>query len=169
MPHPVAMTDDVLRILGVDPGLRCTGVAVIERRRDGLLHVDCGCLRPAPGEIPGRLAELYRGLGEWIERHRPHCVAIETAFVSKNVSSALKIGQARGALVCAAAGRGLPVHEYAPRAMKLALTGHGNATKPEVQHMVRVLLGLSGEVQSDAADALGLAICHAHSLPGRGP
>ena len=161
------MAGDALRVLGVDPGLRATGVGVIDCVDDELRYVACGTLRPAPGTVPERLAALYRGLGEWIERHRPHCAAIETAFVAVNAASALKIGQARGALVCACAGRALPVHEYAPRAMKLALTGHGNAGKQQVQRMVQGLLGLGEAPQADAADALGLAICHAHAAGGR--
>ena len=167
MPPGAAMANEPVRILGVDPGLRATGVGVIDCAADDLRYVACGTLRPPVGAMAERLAALYRGLGAWIDEHGPHCAAIETAFVAANAASALKIGQARGALVCACAGRALPVHEYAPRAMKLALTGHGNAEKGQVQRMVQRLLELDACPQADAADALGLAICHAHAAGGR--
>lgn len=153
-----------LRILGLDPGSRRTGYGVIERRGADWVHVVHGCVTvAAPQEsLPERLRVIFESLRELIAAHAPGEVAIERVFVNRNVDSALKLGQARGAALCAVP-KGLPVFEYAPRAIKLALVGSGAAEKVQVAHMIRTLLGLQGRISPDAADALAVAVCHAHT------
>lgn len=153
-----------LRILGLDPGSRRTGYGVIERRGAEWVHVAHGCVTVAgAGEtLAQRLRVIFEALHELIAMHAPGEVAIERVFVNRNVDSALKLGQARGAALCAIP-KGLPVFEYAPRAIKLALVGSGAAEKVQVAHMIRTLLGLQGRVAPDASDALAVAVCHAHS------
>ena len=154
-----------LRILGIDPGSLLTGVGVIEARGDGSLRCIAHATLQVGGEdeFPQRLARIYEGVLAIIDEHRPREVAVERVFMAKNADSALKLGQARGAAICAAVGRALPVHEYAPTAVKLAVVGRGRADKVQVQHMVGVLLGLRETLQADAADALAVAIAHAHT------
>lgn len=152
-----------LRILGLDPGSRTTGFGVIEWRALQWNHVAHGCVAvPSGGGLAERLHTIFQALSELIAAHSPGEVAIERVFVNRNVDSALKLGQARGAALCAVP-KGLPVFEYAPRAVKLALVGSGAAEKPQVAHMVRTLFGLQARLQADAADALAVAVCHAHS------
>jgi len=160
---PLAPTEG-LRILGLDPGSRRTGYGVIERRGADWVHVAHGCVTVAAAEefLPERLRVIFESLRELIARHGPGEVAIERVFVNRNVDSALKLGQARGAALCAVP-KGLPVFEYAPRAIKLALVGSGAAEKVQVAHMIRTLLGLQGRIGPDASDALAVAVCHAHS------
>ena len=152
------------RILGIDPGSQRTGVGIIDVAVDGKMkHVFHGplTLLAAP-DFPGRLRLLLDGLGEVIEAHRPDEVVIERVFMARNPDSALKLGQARGAAICAAVLRDLPVHEYAAKEIKLAVVGRGGAEKSQIQHMVGILLNLQGKLQADAADALAAAITHAH-------
>src|SRR5579885_1709832 len=153
-----------LRILGLDPGSRRTGYGLIERRGPDWVHVAHGCVTVAAAEqsLPERLRVIFECLRELIATHGPGEVAIERVFVNRNVDSALKLGQARGAALCAVP-KGLPVFEYAPRAIKLALVGSGAAEKAQVAHMIRTLLGLQGRIAPDASDALAVAVCHAHS------
>jgi crossover junction endodeoxyribonuclease RuvC len=152
------------RILGLDPGSRRTGYGVIECRGTQWVHVAHGCVSvTAAGEsLPQRLRVIFESLRELIATHSPGEIAIERVFVNRNVDSALKLGQARGAALCAVP-QGLPVFEYAPRAIKLALVGSGAAEKGQVAHMIRALLGLQGRIAPDASDALAVAVCHAHS------
>jgi len=153
-----------LRILGLDPGSRRTGYGVIERRGTDWVHVVHGCVAVTgrSDSLPERLRIIFESLRELIATHVPGEVAIERVFVNRNVDSALKLGQARGAALCAVP-KGLPVFEYAPRAIKLALVGSGAAEKVQVAHMIRTLLGLQGRIAADAADALAVAVCHANS------
>jgi crossover junction endodeoxyribonuclease RuvC len=153
-----------IRILGLDPGSRRTGYGLIERRGADWVHVAHGCVtvdRTAQS-LAQRLRVIFDGLSELIATHGPGEVAIERVFVNRNIDSALKLGQARGAALCAVP-KGLPVFEYAPRAIKLALVGSGAADKVQVAHMIRTLLGLQGRISPDASDALAVAVCHAHS------
>ncbi|HWG11611.1 MAG TPA: crossover junction endodeoxyribonuclease RuvC [Rhodanobacteraceae bacterium] len=154
-----------LRILGIDPGSLRTGVGVIEARGDGSLRCIAHATLQVGGEdeFPQRLARIYEGVLAIIDEHAPREIAVERVFMAKNADSALKLGQARGAAICAAVGRALPVHEYAPTAVKQAVVGGGRADKAQVQHMVGVLLGLREALQADAADALAVAITHAHT------
>ncbi|MGO9803903.1 MAG: crossover junction endodeoxyribonuclease RuvC [Steroidobacteraceae bacterium] len=151
-----------VRILGLDPGSRRTGFGVLECRGAELLLIAQGCLDVSALSSAARLRMIFEGLAALVGEHRPGEIAVERVFVSRNVDSALKLGQARGAALCAVP-RGMPVFEYAPRAIKLALVGTGAAEKFQVAHMVRVLLGVAGPLTADAADALAVAVCHAHT------
>ncbi len=148
-----------MRIIGIDPGSRITGVGIIDGER--LVHAEA--LTLGDGPLPERLGLIFRGLSDLIERHRPDVAAVETVFMSRNAQSAIKLGQARGAAICAAVACGLSVHEYAPRAIKQALVGRGGADKEQVQHMTRVLLRLDQRLGADASDALAVALCHHHT------
>jgi crossover junction endodeoxyribonuclease RuvC len=152
-----------MRILGIDPGSRMTGFGIIEVNGDRTLAIKHGAINAGKGEFPQRLGLIFAGIRDLIDEHQPGEVAVETVFVSRNAGSALKLGQARGAAVCAAISRGLPVSEYAPRAIKQAVVGRGGADKVQVQHMVMVLLQLKEKLQEDAADALAVALCHQHT------
>ena len=154
--------DAKVRILGVDPGSRRTGFGVIECRGADYVHVAHGCLNVGGALMAERLRLIFDGLQALIGEHQPAEVAVERVFVNRNVESALKLGQARGAALCAVP-RGLPVFEYAPRAIKLALVGSGAAEKSQVAHMISTLLRLPGRIGPDASDALAVAVCHAHS------
>jgi crossover junction endodeoxyribonuclease RuvC len=151
------------RILGIDPGSRVTGYGVIELTAAGPRSLASGCIRPAGAVFLDRLGEIYRGVEALIAEHAPDQVAVEEVFLASNPASALKLGQARGAAIAAAVAGRLPVAEYAARTVKLAVVGTGRASKSQVQHMVRVLLGLSGAPAADAADALAIAICHVNT------
>lgn len=153
-----------LRILGIDPGSQRTGVGIIEADATGKLRCLFRATLQVAGEatFPQRLKRIYDELGGIIDAEAPTEAAIERVFMAKNADSALKLGQARGAAICAAVGRGLPMAEYAPTAIKQAVVGRGHAGKEQVQHMVGVLLNLHEPLQADAADALAIAITHAH-------
>lgn len=151
------------RILGIDPGSRITGYGVIDIDGNRVVYVDSGCIRINAEELPERLKIIFDGVGEIIRMHTPEMMAIEQVFMHRNADSALKLGQARGVAICAGVQHELPVSEYAPRLVKQAVVGTGSASKEQVQHMVCRLLGLSETPQADAADALAIALCHAHS------
>ena len=155
-----------MRILGIDPSIRRTGYGIIEAVDNRLLLVDCGTIRPpVKADMGQRLAVLYDDLSELIRATAPDEMAIEEAFYGVNVKSALVLGQARGAALLCAAHFGLPIGEYAPRKVKLAATGYGNATKEQVQAMVQTLLALAEPPEPlDASDALAIAICHQQQL-----
>ena len=152
-----------MRILGIDPGSRITGFGIIDVRGDEVSLVEQGVIRAGDGEFTARLGLIFDGLRRLIEQHAPTEVAVETVFISHNAASALKLGQARGAAVCAAISMGLPVAEYSPRSVKQAIVGRGGADKVQVQHMVGVLLHLRETPAEDAADALAVALCHQHT------
>ncbi|MEO8627374.1 MAG: crossover junction endodeoxyribonuclease RuvC [Betaproteobacteria bacterium] len=159
----------VIRILGIDPGLRVTGFGMIERSGQKLVYITSGIIRtPSKGELPERLKAILENLAEVILEHRPEQVAVEKVFVNVNPQSTLLLGQARGAAICAAVSRGLPVSEYTALQVKQAVVGNGHAAKQQVQDMVRRLLGLPGDPSADAADALACAICHANGGQGLG-
>ena len=152
----------MVRILGIDPGLRVTGFGVIEQGGSRLRYVTSGCVRSGAGDLAARLKAILEGLAEVIAANRPQQVAIEKVFVNVNPQSTLALGQARGGAICAAVIAGLPVAEYTALQIKKAVVGKGHAQKEQVQHMVRRLLALPGDPSPDAADALACAICHAH-------
>ena len=152
-----------MRILGIDPGSRFTGFGIIEVNGDRVTPVHQGVIKAGTGEFPQRLGIIFSGIKDLIEEYAPDEMAIETVFVSKNAGSALKLGQARGAAVCAAISLGLPVAEYSPRSVKQAVVGRGSADKVQVQHMITVLLRLKERPSEDAADALAVALCHHHT------
>ncbi len=151
------------RILGIDPGSRITGFGIIERVEGRLAYVESGCIRAGDGDFAGRLKTIYDGLREIVETYQPNHVAIEQVFMHRNPDSAIKLGQARGAAICAVMSLGLTVSEYTPAEIKQATVGKGNASKEQVQHMVKSLLKLPGTPQADAADALAVALCHSHT------
>ncbi|HHQ41472.1 MAG TPA: crossover junction endodeoxyribonuclease RuvC [Chromatiales bacterium] len=151
------------RILGIDPGSRATGYGIVDADGPAMAHVASGVIRPAGASLPRRVAAIFRALGEVVAEHAPDEAAVEAVFVHRNAEAALKLGQARGAALCALLEAGLEVAEYNPREVKLALVGNGAAGKAQVQHMVRTLLALERAPEADAADALALAICHHHT------
>lgn len=153
-----------LRILGIDPGSRITGYGIIDVVGSEASLVEAGNIRCKDGDFNARLAHIFRSVGALIEQWRPQQMAVEQVFVSHNAGSALKLGAARSAAICAGFERELPVADYSPREIKLAVTGTGAADKAQVQHMMRVLLRLRGDLQADAADALAVAVCHANSF-----
>lgn len=155
-----------MRIVGIDPGLRTTGFGVIDVQGHTLSYVASGTistLHVAKGELPQRLKVLFEGVTEVVERYQPEAASVEIVFVNVNPQSTLLLGQARGACVTALVTRNLAVAEYTALQMKQAVVGHGKAQKTQVQEMVKRLLNLTSLPGPDAADALGLAITHAHA------
>lgn len=150
-------------ILGIDPGSRVTGYGIIQVVNRKLRYLDSGCIRTTESSFAQRLLQIFNGICELMDEYSPSEVAIEQVFTYKNPSSALKLGHARGVAMVACASYRIALHEYSPREVKQALVGYGGADKSQVKHMVVNLLSLSKEPQSDAADALGIAICHVHN------
>jgi crossover junction endodeoxyribonuclease RuvC len=152
------------RILGIDPGSRNTGFGLIDS--DGRVSrvVASGCIRVGQHPWPGRLALIFESVAALAAEHRPHDMAVEQLIFARDPTAALKIGQARGAILCAGLKAGVTVHEYSPKSVKLAVVGSGGADKAQVQHMVRILLNLREPPGEDEADALAIALCHAHSM-----
>jgi crossover junction endodeoxyribonuclease RuvC len=148
--------------LGIDPGSRITGFGVLDFEADRAYYVASGAVRSVDGDFAARLRLIFRSVAEIVAEYHPDAVVIESIFVHRNAMSALKLGQARSAALCATFGFDVTVYEYAPRAIKQAVVGNGAATKIQVQHMVRSLLQLQGEPSPDAADALAAALCHGH-------
>lgn len=155
-----------MRILGIDPGSRVTGYGVIEKQGNRLIHIDNGAIyTDSKDSLAHRLQTIHEGLVRIIGRYNPEAMAVEEIFLAKNALSALKLGHARGAALLAGTRHQLPVFEYTALQVKSAVVGYGRAAKPQVQHMVRVLMNLPEIAQEDASDALAVAICHAHSHP----
>jgi crossover junction endodeoxyribonuclease RuvC len=155
-----------MRILGIDPGLRTTGFGVIDVDGANLSYVASGTINTLhldKGQLPLRLKVLFDGIHEVVARYEPDCASVEIVFVNVNPQSTLLLGQARGACVTALVSKDLAVAEYTALQMKQAVVGHGRAQKSQVQEMVRRLLALPGLPGTDAADALGMAITHAHA------
>lgn len=152
-------------VLGIDPGTAITGYGLVKGEDDDLSLVAYGAITTSSDwPLPERLQRIYRELTALIEDQQPTAVAVEELFFSKNVRTALSVGQARGVALLAAANAGLPIHEYTPLQVKQAITGYGRATKDQIQQMVRMLLALDSVPQpDDAADAIAVAICHIHS------
>jgi crossover junction endodeoxyribonuclease RuvC len=148
--------------------LRVTGFGVIDKLGQQLVYVASGCIRIPVGELPQRLKSILDGLGEVIAAYSPEQAVVEKVFVNVNPQSTLLLGQARGAAICAAILKDLPVAEYTALQVKQAVVGNGHAAKEQVQDMVKRLLKLEGDPQADAADALACAICHAHGGQGLG-
>ncbi|MEE8365512.1 MAG: crossover junction endodeoxyribonuclease RuvC [Gammaproteobacteria bacterium] len=148
-------------ILGVDPGSRTTGFGLIDNHLDRIVYIHSGFLKIQGDRLPERLGQIYQQIEAVIATYRPEHLSIEQVFMHRNADSALKLGQARGAAICAAYQAGLEITEYAPREIKQAVVGKGAASKDQVQHMVKHLLGLRAPLQEDEADGLAIAICHA--------
>jgi crossover junction endodeoxyribonuclease RuvC len=158
----------LIRILGIDPGLRVTGFGVLDKAGQRLAYVTSGCIKVPAGELSSRLKTILDGLMEVIASCRPEQVALEKVFVNVNPQSTLLLGQARGTAICAAVMHQLPVAEYTALQVKQAVVGNGHADKHQVQEMVKRLLKLEGDPSPDAADALACEICHAHGGQGLG-
>lgn len=153
-----------MTVLGIDTSLRSTGYGVLSAEGSRLTMLACGAIRNAPRlALTGCLRAIHAKVSELIETHQPDVMAIESVIYGKNAGTMLVLGEARGAVLTAAADADLPVYEYEPRRMKKAICGNGLAEKEQIQRMVKTLLSLAELPQNDAADALGLAICHAHS------
>lgn len=150
------------RILGIDPGSRLTGFGLVDFESGRAHYVASGSINSCDGSFAERLQQIFRSMAEIVTEYRPQVVAIESVFVHRNAMSALKLGQARSAALCATFGLDIGVFEYAPREIKLAIVGSGSASKVQVQHMVVSLLALQGQLLPDAADALAAALCHGH-------
>jgi len=159
---PGALPDKV-RILGLDPGSLRTGYAVVDIEGSRSAYVVSGAIRTRGSSLTERLQEIFAGVDRLVREFRPEEVAVERVFMHRNADSALKLGQARGAALSATFAIQARVFEYAPREVKLAVVGTGAAEKEQVQVMVKRLLGISGSLTPDAADALAIALCHAHS------
>jgi crossover junction endodeoxyribonuclease RuvC len=155
-------------VLGIDPGTAATGYGVVRRDGSKLTAIDYGCLETLSTQaLPARLLEIHRAVTELILTHKPERLGVERLFFNKNVMTAFAVGQARGVVLLAAAEHGLPVFEYGPHEVKLAVTGYGRAQKDQVQKMVQAVLGMAVLPRpDDAADALAVAICLAHGHPG---
>lgn len=151
-------------ILGIDPGSRITGYGVIHAVTGKINYLASGVIRLQGDPFLPRLRQIFTGLQQIIAHYQPTEVAIEQVFIHKNPSAALKLGQARGAAIVAASTQIKQLWEYSPREIKLAIVGFGGAKKEQVQHMVRVLLNLPQNPPPDAADALAVALCHAHCV-----
>lgn len=150
-------------ILGIDPGSRLTGYGVISFQSNKPVYMASGCIRITATDLPTRLTTIFNGITELVSQFTPDECAIEEVFMARNADSALKLGQARGVALVAAAQQGVPVSEYSARKVKQAVVGKGSADKKQVQHMVTQLLRLEGTPQADAADALAIALCHANT------
>jgi crossover junction endodeoxyribonuclease RuvC len=152
-------------VLGIDPGTAITGYGLVKGEGDDLTLVAYGAITTSSDwPLPERLQRVYQELTALIEDQQPTAAAVEELFFSKNVRTALSVGQARGVALLAAANAGLPIHEYTPLQVKQAIAGYGRATKDQVQQMVKMLLALDSVPQpDDAADAIAVAICHIHS------
>lgn len=157
----------MINILGIDPGSRITGFGIISLESQKISYITSGCIRLEKQELPQRLLEIFNNINLLIKEFQPAEFAIEKVFISKNVDSALKLGQARGSAIVAAAQNHLNISEYSPNEVKQAIVGKGHADKTQVQHMIKVLLNLPISPQSDAADALAIALCHAHLLQSK--
>ncbi len=151
------------RVLGIDPGSRSTGYGLVVAQGNQMHFEASGCIRTSDGSFAARLGEIYTAVVEIVDRYQPDEFAIERVFMARNADAALKLGQARGVAIAAAVARDLPIAEYAAREVKLAVVGTGRAGKQQVQHMVSAILNLNAVPQSDAADALALAICHVNT------
>lgn len=163
------MSNNSIRILGIDPGLRITGFGLIDKAGQKLSYVSSGCIRTDDKlSLPERIKTILDGIGEVVREYRPGEAAVEKVFVNVNPQSTLLLGQARGAAIAALVGQGLNVSEYTALQVKQAVVGHGKAAKEQVQDMVVRLLNLAGSPSADAADALACAICHAHGGQGLG-
>jgi crossover junction endodeoxyribonuclease RuvC len=164
---PLEPVIDPVRILGIDPGSQITGFGVVDIVGNRTAAVEWGCIRTG-GDHSDRLRNIFGALGQVVREYRPTEIAIERVFLSRNADSALKLGQARAAAICATFEANVPIYEYSARHIKKAVVGSGAAEKDQVQRMVQMILGLREALAADAADALAAAICHANARTLRG-
>ena len=162
------MERQTVRVLGIDPGSAVTGWGVLERRGGAVAHVAHGTIEPQPGtSLAARLAAIHHALLDRCSDGGLDVIALEKSFVGKNVQSAFRLGEVRGVALLTAALAGLPIVEYSPAEVKLAVAGSGRAEKPQVARAVCRELGLDAPIAPDAADALAIALCHVHASPLR--
>ena len=154
-------------ILGIDPGSRVTGFGIVDNQANRITFIASGNIKVGGDTLPQRLGYIFAAIKDVIEEHRPEQMGIENVFMARSAGSALKLGQARGAAICAAHQAGLEIAEYAPREIKKAIVGTGAASKEQIQDMVKRLLGIKQELKSDEADGLAIAICHAQFYASR--
>jgi len=154
-----------MKILGLDPGTAITGFGIIEKNNQGINYVNCGCITTCAGvPMPERLKCIYEDARKLIVKYQPDVMAVEDLFYFRNATTVIKVSQARGVLILAAHKKRVPIFEYQPLQIKMALTGYGRADKKQMQQMVKTMLSLNKVPKpDDAADALAVAICHAHS------
>ena len=164
---PLANVVGSVRILGIDPGSQITGFGVVDTVGNRTTAVEWGSIRTS-GEHSDRLRKIFLGVGQIVREYRPTEIAIERVFLSRNADSALKLGQARAAAICATFESSVPIYEYSARHIKKAVVGRGAAEKDQVQRMVQMILGVREAIAPDAADALAAAICHANERGVRG-
>ena len=159
-----------MRVLGIDPGTICMGIGIAEETTNGFKLVVCESVKLSESfPLPERLKEINGIVRNFLDRYQPEVMALENVFYGKNVRTLVKMGEARASAMLAAAEKGVPVREYPPARIKQAITGNGQASKVQVQHMVKNLLGLKGPPPADAADALAVALCHLQSAHVRIP
>jgi crossover junction endodeoxyribonuclease RuvC len=156
----------IVRILGIDPGSQATGFGVLDVRGSTATAVRWGTIRTA-GEHHARLRAIFTGVADLVAEFKPHEIAVERVFLHRNADSALKLGQARAAALCATFAGDAPIFEYAARHIKKAVAGAGSAEKDQVQQMIKMILGIREDIEADAADALAAAVCHAHERSTR--
>ena len=154
-------------ILGIDPGSRITGFGIVDNQVSSITFIASGNIKVGGDTLPQRLGFIFAAIKDVIEEHQPEQMGIENVFMARSAGSALKLGQARGAAICAAHQAGLEIAEYAPREIKQAIVGTGAASKDQVQYMVKRLLGIKQELKADEADGLAIAICHAQFYVSR--
>jgi len=154
-----------IRVLGIDPGYRLTGYGLIDTDGQESRHIASGNIRTVSSDPAGRLKSIFFEVRRIVVEYHPDEVAVEKVFMHRNADSALKLGQARAAAICATFGHELVVYEYAARAVKQAVVGRGSADKVQVQHMVKALLTIEAAMGADESDALAIALCHAHTRP----
>jgi crossover junction endodeoxyribonuclease RuvC len=154
-----------VRVLGIDPGYRLTGYGLIDTDGQQSRHVASGNIQTANADTATRLKSIYLEVRRVVDEFHPDEVAVEKVFMHRNADSALKLGQARAAAICATFGTELVVYEYAARLVKQSVVGRGNADKVQVQHMVKALLAIEAALGADESDALAVALCHAHTRP----
>jgi crossover junction endodeoxyribonuclease RuvC len=154
-----------MRILGIDPGSLHCGYGIVQDNNGSLIHVQSGIivLNKSAGFI-SRIFDIYSGFCEILNEFSPDSASIEQVFISKNISSALKLGHARAAAIIAVKSKNIPIFEYAPMTIKQSVTGYGRASKEQLKEMVCMLLGIHGKIDDNASDALAIAICHHHNL-----
>jgi len=160
----------ILIIIGIDPGLATIGYGVVEKtNNNGLKPINYGCVITKPDlTLPKRLAQIYSGIAELIEKYDPDVCAVEELFFAKNVKTAISVAQARGVILLPFENSGIPLFEYTPKQVKQAIVGYGHAEKQQIQYMVKVLLNLDAVPKpDDAADALAIAICHGNIASGQ--